>query len=364
MGLLEELINKRANAYELRGTFIEKRDGFVRAVETQDELIADLDRAISALSPAPSEGDALGEFMKREGAVRHDGGPCPVARGTKIEAFIRGAVIGDHVSQPQIDQPEYWHDDCWHHAAGADHILAYRIISAPSEEAWKGEDAPEIPEGFTKWEGGGIAVGDNVHVEVISRTGHKWESLGNEIVWSHVHEDDDIIAYRVLPSEPAAEAKGEEESVPVSIEHEERWPFAISYTAVENVFGSGGYETLESAQADFRRFKSDERILTIVLKQDGEVLETFARPFEPDTITISASEQHAEESAAAFDPWAKARAQGDGGVSITPEPAPLFPPEPPPAATPEQLIEAGAINGEAYGLWRKLATGRRPEDAC
>lgn len=48
------------------------------------------------------------------------------------------------------------------------------------------------------------------------------------------------------------------------------------------------------------------------------------------------------------------QAERDAAKDTQPLP-PLLPPEPPPAATPEQLIEAGAINGEAYGLWRKLA---------
>jgi hypothetical protein len=34
---------------------------------------------------------------------------------------------------------------------------------------------------------------------------------------------------------------------------------------------------------------------------------------------------------------------------------PLFKPEPPQAATPEELMESGAIDGEAYWLSRKLA---------
>ena len=235
---------------------------------------------------------------------------------------------------------------------------------------------------------------------------------------------------------------GDETDEDYEPESVERYPFTLSYTLEEDGFGSGAYESYFEAQADFDRFKADQRYLTIVLKQDGEVLDTFARPSEPaaeakgeevddgeamraahsimpgsgatfktnaeirasvrphactchpddnpptpcqykfaltdclaaaaeaglreytmengerrwayevksfsvgiatptdrnpDTITISASEQHAEESALAQDL------------------PPLFKPEPPQAATPESLRAGGIVDSEASWWARKLA---------
>lgn len=100
----------------------------------------------------------------------------------------------------------------------------------------------------------------------------------------------------------------------------------------------------------------------------------------PDTFTISASEQHAEESARAQEPETRAGEpdwQNNPNVEIVmgepwPMPSayettltittdntaalpPLLPPEPPPAATPEQLEATGVIDGEA-GWWARKLT--------
>jgi len=56
--------------------------------------------------------------------------------------------------------------------------------------------------------------------------------------------------------------------------------------------------------------------------------------FPTQPISIAASQQHAEESAAL---------------------APLFPPEPPPPATPEQMMACGYVNEEASWWSRKMA---------
>lgn len=111
----------------------------------------------------------------------------------------------------------------------------------------------------------------------------------------------------VFESEPAAEEVGEG-----SVEMDE--PF------------EAGDETDED-------YEPEEIVLSPFRFRDC----TFDDKSTPDTITIASSSQHAEESARAQDL------------------PPLFPPEPPQPATPESLMESGAIKGEAYGLWREIA---------
>jgi len=165
----------------------------------------------------------------------------------------------------------------------------------------------EIPDGFTRHDGNGCPVDRDALVEVQygDRTiglAEAWRlsGEGNDSAGDHWKRKcpdlpypsmSDIIAYRVLPIEPAAEAKGEE------------------FVGVEFMGGNSN--------------------------DGGDGYARFAAFKKPDPFV--ASTQHAEESALA--------------QSLPP----LFKPEPPQAATPEQLMESGAINGEAYGLWRKLA---------
>ena len=64
---------------------------------------------------------------------------------------------------------------------------------------------PEIPEGFTKWEGGTLddfcavnTVYATTKVEAILRCGTLAEALATELMWEHESDVGDIIAYRIL----------------------------------------------------------------------------------------------------------------------------------------------------------------------
>jgi len=65
----------------------------------------------------------------------------------------------------------------------------------------------EIPEGFTRWDGGECPVGPRDRVQVILRDGDRCYSEGywaGALRWGHPafpdnYRDADIIAYRVLP---------------------------------------------------------------------------------------------------------------------------------------------------------------------
>lgn len=205
------------------------------------------------------------------------------------------------------------------------------LSPAPSEEAGKGEDAPEIPEGFTKWEGGECPFDIGTRLEVLTRKNGVWPvTIKPEapLLWEHEGHDLDIIAYRVLPSEPAAEAKGEEEP-----------------------------EEAEFAPPTEGLIEKMERLI-----RERDTAAT-------DTITIASSSQHAEESDRAK--YDKALRDADNATDAEIDAAcralaekesaraqnrdPLFPPKPPQAATPEQLEAVGVIDSEASWWARKLA---------
>lgn len=85
---------------------------------------------------------------------------------------------------------------------GTDEPLAVPSSSERAEQ--------EIPEGFTKWEGGEEPpISDQTPIEVMMRDGRIESSpasffCGNHPsephLWRHQHDEDDIIAYRVIPS--------------------------------------------------------------------------------------------------------------------------------------------------------------------
>lgn len=82
--------------------------------------------------------------------------------------------------------------------------------------------------------------------------------------------------------EAASPEFASEQSVPVQIVHEERWPYSVSYTIAESGFGSGAYEHLYEARDDYEAFKLEPKYLTVVLKHRGKVIDTFARPIGAD----------------------------------------------------------------------------------
>lgn len=59
----------------------------------------------------------------------------------------------------------------------------------------------EIPEGFTRWDGGECPVDPSSDVRVICRDGEQFNALASCIAWwlPHLGCDIEIIAYRVLP---------------------------------------------------------------------------------------------------------------------------------------------------------------------
>jgi len=98
------------------------------------------EQAIAALTPAPVEAepgipDALGEFMKREGAVTHDrSDECPVHDEAQVEVFYTAEGYAPHTRTGRAEDRDWFMVD------------AYRIISEPA--AGEGEATePTIAEG-------------------------------------------------------------------------------------------------------------------------------------------------------------------------------------------------------------------------
>lgn len=272
-----------------------------QAIARADEQLADLDRAIAALTPAqPSQSeeakpDALAEFMKRERAVKWMGGDCPFPIGTYVVMLHRdGTEQGRYITHSDDYSGDYaWGRSDFGHRE--DDIVAFIDPQLATTKQQKGDDSEPlgcfepgsgdgeesdgvaIPEGFTAHDGGACPVEGSTRVDVILASGargfHQQNRFADSLAWERDYIGDRIIAYRVLPSEPAA----------------------------------------EESYGEWR---------------EGRVI---------DPRSIAASEQHAEESA---------RAQ-----SLPP----LLPPEPPPAATPEQLEATGVIDGEA-GWWARKLT--------
>ena len=68
------------------------------------------------------------------------------------------------------------------------------------------EREPEIPAGFTKWEGGVAPFVGAVRVEFFCRNGEgPLEAQHDHLRWDHADEEDDIIAYRIIEDAPQPE---------------------------------------------------------------------------------------------------------------------------------------------------------------
>lgn len=282
--------------------------------ETIEADIADLDRAIAALTPAqPSQSeeakpDALAEFMKRERAVKWMGGDCPFPIGTYVVMLHRdGTEQGRYITHSDDYSGDYaWGRSDFGHRE--DDIVAFIDPQLATTKQQKGDDSEPlgcfepgsgdgeesdgvaIPEGFTAHDGGACPVEGSTRVDVILASGargfHQQNRFADSLAWERDYIGDRIIAYRVLPSEPAA----------------------------------------EESYGEWR---------------EGRVI---------DPRSIASSEQHAEESAIA-------RQNVPSTNDVIKHP-PLLPPEPPPAATPEQLEATGVIDGEAGWWGRKLMKER------
>lgn len=203
----------------------------------------------------------------------------------------------------------------------------------------------EIPDGFVKWEGGEcpVKVGDSLRIlwreGVQSGTFVVDDVWATQRAWEPGAHDDDIIAYRVLPIEPAAEAKGDSEGEVASAaglraeaESDAKMRDLLCLTFDER----RGWDAHWSGAPISKCYVTPNAQGECEWCNGWNKREACTTNAQPRPITI-ASSQHAEESALA--------------QSLPP----LFPAEPPQAATPESLRAGGIVDSEASWWARKLA---------
>jgi len=129
-----------------------------------------------------------------EGFTKWEGGVCPVDQNVVVRILYRDGVYEDHPAG----------DVSWSNHGFGEDVAAYRILAAPAPE-------PEIPEGFTKWEGGEWTGSPTDRVQVIfcdEPTPYfptEAENLDPLWCWERCPPDAQrIIAYRVAEA-PAPE---------------------------------------------------------------------------------------------------------------------------------------------------------------
>ena len=282
MALIDELKEKRKEQLEELLNRREDLDIATEAVAETEEELADLDRAIAALEApaqpldelrtvpgaveesrdhlidaqttdpvdpriecASDEPDALAEFMKLPGAVKWEGGECPVPQSAVVEYLLRGADL------PPLDpKPAFLLS--WDHADILGDIIAYRVVSEPAEqyddptavaiaayiEAENEAPAPEQP--------ASIEVLDEATIETIND------------LWQQGY-DDKANGYEPSLAEPEY-TKGYEARTLIEREHRE--------TMERARFFDGGM------MADADRHQSDQRgivgVLTGMFKRERE----------------------------------------------------------------------------------------------
>lgn len=266
-------------------------------VECELEDALGLHEPGAALTPAPVEAepgipDALGEFMKREGAVEWGGGECPTDWNTDVEVlFLSGDThIGPAGARDWSGNSSFAHDV----------IIAYRIISEPA--AGEGEAAPDEEVGGL--DGAAYKAGRDAFVHGHERdVPHNYSKHGLTNSWLNGWDYEAEVA-RLL-AEPVTPPDAEINSGPFENDGEP----------------AGEGETIAHR-------------IDLTPPTPPAFLEEVSDYFPTQPFTIGASKLHAEESAAL---------------------APLLPPEPPKPATPEEMMACGYVNDEASWWSRKMA---------
>jgi len=170
----------------LRGALRERDDALAVAQEEITRLAMLL--ALQAATPpdAPAPPDATPTAW-----IGHNGGDCPVAPGTIVEAQLRDGTLAEARQAGAFG---------WAHCSGEDpySIVSYRIVNA------SGGPAPiEAPEAgswgaWVEWEGGPCPVAIDALVEIRVRGSRKHEcQSARDFLWDHLGTRTDIVAYRI-----------------------------------------------------------------------------------------------------------------------------------------------------------------------
>ena len=93
----------------------------VKKHKTQGQMLADFSEAVIA----KREAESLALPPYPQGFIPHDGGPCPVADGTK------GAILCRGNEKPYLYTPSSLDSVQWMHCSKPNDIIAYRIERSP-----------------------------------------------------------------------------------------------------------------------------------------------------------------------------------------------------------------------------------------
>jgi len=161
---------------------------------------------LRSVTPATEEdrGDQTQAFEIPAGFTRWDGGEWTGLPTDRVQVIFCDEPTPYVPIEAENLDPLWCWDRC---PPDAQRIIAYRILEAPALEQ-------EIPDGFTKWEGGECPVPYGTIVEIMCRdpnvvVGQTNEVFAGMIDWGNGGNPDyNIIAYRVVeapaPEQPAS----------------------------------------------------------------------------------------------------------------------------------------------------------------
>ncbi len=115
--------------------------------------------------------------------------------------------------------------------------LAAPIVN--TDEGWELEPETqagvEIPEGFTKWEGGECPLPVGTRFDMICRACGPWHDMevlaDSSLEWQHTGRDLDVIAYRIIEASPTSEDQPDDASEFAEPDDEAERAAAIELTA-------------------------------------------------------------------------------------------------------------------------------------
>ena len=122
-----------------------------------------------------------------EGWTRHDGEDYL----GNPDAVIEEVMFCDGNKSRHGYSIRHWRENKWNSfncEEVSERIYAYKLAAK----------SPEIPDGFTPWNGGECPVARDANVEYFQRNRNTYSALSGRCNWGHYERANDIIAYRVL----------------------------------------------------------------------------------------------------------------------------------------------------------------------
>lgn len=112
-------------------------------------------------------------------------------KGDKDTVLEEVMFYDGEIAERKKETASYWMNYVNNSFADTQHkwrIYAYKLAAK----------SPEIPEGFTVWNGGDCPIGGQQKIEYIQRNGNRYAALAGDCNWFDRGYANDIIAYRVI----------------------------------------------------------------------------------------------------------------------------------------------------------------------